>query len=84
MWKGGVRSFFGADICEAVLHEYVDRNIAHHLPQGLESILIRYAPIALVMDRFFHKLQTDSKLTNFPIGELAKLSNILKSSCSKS
>ncbi len=67
-----ITSFFGKDDWVAHLHEYLTGG-TRDTPPKIAAVIDRYAPIALVMDEFFQKLQKESKSTPYPAAQLEKL-----------
>jgi hypothetical protein len=53
-----------------ILQEYLDNKLGILSPT-LDRIIKRYAPIALVMDKFYRALRHESKTTLYPANELA-------------
>ncbi len=45
----------------------------NNAPASINTIINRYAPIALIMDEFFQKLQKESKSTPYPATQLEKI-----------
>lgn len=64
---------FGADNYEAILREYAVGKDSKALPPTVTRIILRYAPIAVVMNEFFRKIMTGSKKEPYPVNELDRL-----------
>ncbi len=60
----------------AILHEYAIGKGSPLLPI-IEEIIMRYAPIAVVMNQFFLKLKK-SKVTPYPTSELKRVCTVNK------
>ena len=67
-----ITSLFGKEHWEIRLREYLAGELGNVTP-AMNTIINRYAPIALLMDEFFQKLQKESKLTPYPAAQLEKL-----------
>jgi thiamine kinase-like enzyme len=67
-----ITSFFGKEHWEIRLREYLAGELSN-VPPAINTIIHRYAPIALLMDEFFQKLQKESKSTPYPATQLEKL-----------
>jgi serine/threonine protein kinase len=67
-----ITSFFGEEKWEVRLREYLAGELSE-APPVIAAMIKRYAPIALVMDEFFQKLQKESKSTPYPATQLKKL-----------
>lgn len=67
-----ITSLFGKDEWDIRRREYLAGELGNVAP-AIAAIIKRYAPIALVMDGFFQKLQKESKSTAYPAIQLKKL-----------
>lgn len=67
---------FGADNYESILHEYAAGKNSRTLSPSVARIILRYAPIAVVMGEFFRKLMTETKKEPYPSRELERLCEI--------
>ena len=67
-----VTTFFGKEQWELRLRELIasERDM---LPAGISTVLKRYAPIAIVLDDFFQKLNKEDKFALYPAMELERL-----------
>ena len=66
-------SLFGKEQWEIRLRgEYLAGELGN-TPPVIAVMIKRYAPIALLMDEFFQKLQKESKSTPYPAAQLEKL-----------
>lgn len=72
-----ISSLFGKDRCDVVLQEYADGKTPLLLPAALtpylSSIVKRYAPITLRMNKFFEALREKTKQEPYPSVELDQL-----------
>jgi serine/threonine protein kinase len=73
-----ITSLFGKEHWEIRLREYLAREL-NNVPAAINKIINRYAPIALLMDEFFQKLQKESKLTPYPATQVEKLLRTISS-----
>lgn len=67
-----VTHLFGKDRWEMRLKDYVSGKLPKLAP-SINDLIKQYAPIALVMDEFYRKLQKESKLTPYPTTHLENL-----------
>ena len=67
-----ITSLFGKEHWEIRLHKYLAGELSN-VPPAINTIINRYAPIALLMDEFFQKLQKQIKSTPYPATQLEKL-----------
>lgn len=67
-----ITSLFGKEHWEIRLREYLAGELGNVTP-AMNTIINRYAPIALLMDEFFQKLQKEIKSTPYPAAQLEKL-----------
>ncbi|MCD6045306.1 MAG: hypothetical protein K0R48_469 [Gammaproteobacteria bacterium] len=67
-----VTTHFGKEQWELRLREIIASKVAM-LPIGMSAILQRYAPIAMVLDDFFQKLNKEDKYARYPAVELERL-----------
>lgn len=67
-----ITSLFGKEHWEIRLREYLAGELGNVTP-AMNTIINRYAPIALLMDEFFQKLQKESKSTPYPATQFEKL-----------
>jgi hypothetical protein len=67
-----ITSLFGKERWHLRLREYLAGELSN-VPPGINTIINRYGPIALLMDDFFQKLQNESKSTSYPAAQLEKL-----------
>ncbi|MBS0290310.1 MAG: laccase domain-containing protein [Proteobacteria bacterium] len=67
-----ITTIFGKEQWEVELQKYAG-NQQNILSPPIDSIIKKYAPIALIMDEFFQQLQKNSKLTSYPVDSLEKL-----------
>jgi serine/threonine protein kinase len=67
-----ITSLLGKEHGEIRLREYLVGERSH-VPPAINTIINRYAPIALLMDEFFQTLQKESKSTPYPAAQLEKL-----------
>ena len=67
-----ITSLFGKEHWEIRLREYLAGEL-NNAPAAINTIINRYAPVALLMDEFFQKLQKESKSTPYPATQLEKL-----------
>ena len=67
-----ITSLFDKEHWEIRLREYLAGELGNVTP-AVNTIINRYAPIALLMDEFFQKLQKESKSTPYPAAQLEKL-----------
>lgn len=73
-----ITSLFGKENWEIRLREYLAGKLSH-VPTAINTIINRYAPMALLMDEFFQKLQKESKSTPYPATQLEKLLRTISS-----
>jgi thiamine kinase-like enzyme len=73
-----ITSLFGKEHWEIRLREYPTGELSK-APQIINTIINRYAPMALLMDEFFQKLQKESKSTPYPATQLEKLLRAISS-----
>lgn len=73
-----ITSLFGKDNWEIRLREYLAGRIGN-VPPAINTIINRYAPIALLMDEFFQKLQFERKSTPYPATQIEKLLRTISS-----
>jgi hypothetical protein len=73
-----ITSLFGKEHWEIRLREYLLGELSN-VPPAINTIINRYAPIALLMDEFFQKLQKESKSTPYPATQLEKLLRAISS-----
>ena len=73
-----ITSLFGKEHWEIRLCEYLVGELSN-VPPAINTIINRYAPIALLMDEFFQKLQKESKSTPYPATQLEKLLRAISS-----
>ena len=67
-----ITSLFGKEHWEIRLREYLAGELSN-VPPAINTIINRYAPIALLMDEFFQKIQKENKSTPYPAAQLEKL-----------
>lgn len=67
-----VTTFFGKEQWELRLRELIASEM-DMLPAGISTVLKRYAPIAMVLDDFFKKLNKEDKFALYPAMELERL-----------
>lgn len=67
-----ITSLFGKEHWDICLREYLAGELSN-VPPAINTMINRYAPIALLMDEFFQKLQKESKSTPYPTTQLEKL-----------
>ena len=67
-----VTAFFGKEQWDLRLREIIASEV-DMLPSGMNATIKRYAPIALVLDDFFQKLNNVDKFTPYPAMELETL-----------
>lgn len=60
----------GADNFEPILHEYAAGKDSKTLHPTVAQIILRYAPIAVVMSEFFRKIKDENKKEPYPVKEL--------------
>lgn len=70
-----ITSLFGKDHWEIRLREYLAGELSN-VPPVIAAVIKRCAPMALLMDEFFQKLQKESKSTPYPASQLEKLLRI--------
>jgi hypothetical protein len=72
-----ISRLFGKDRCDEVLQEYAEGKTPLLLPSALtpylSSIVKRYAPITLKMNKFFEALREKTKQDPYPANELDQL-----------
>ncbi|MBI2792810.1 MAG: serine/threonine protein kinase [Gammaproteobacteria bacterium] len=69
-----VDTLFGEDNLNTILLEYATGIGARALGPAAASIITRYAPLAIVMNEFYRKLQTEARTTPYPpAAELERL-----------
>lgn len=73
-----ITSLFGKEHWEIRLREYLGGELSN-APPAINTIINRYAPIALLMDEFFQKLQKESKSTPYPATQVEKLLRTISS-----
>lgn len=73
-----ITTLFGKEHWEIRLHKYLAGELSNISP-AINTIINRYAPIALLMDEFFQKLQKESKSTPYPATQLEKLLRAISS-----
>lgn len=73
-----ITSLFGKEHWEIRLREYLAGELSN-APPAINTIINRYAPMALLMDEFFQKLQKESKSTPYPATQLEKLLRAISS-----
>ncbi|SPR13420.1 hypothetical protein [Orientia tsutsugamushi] len=71
-------SLFGKGHWEIRLREYLAGELSN-VPPAINTIINRYAPIALIMDEFFQKLQKKSKSNPYPATQVEKLLRTISS-----
>jgi hypothetical protein len=64
---------FGADSYEAILHKCAAGNGSETMLPSVARIILRYAPIAVVMSDFFRKIKTENKKELYPVSQLESL-----------
>lgn len=57
----------------ALVREFAEGGNPENLPEPASAIIRRHAPIAVVMNRFYRKLQTESRTTLYPVDEIKKV-----------
>lgn len=67
-----VTSYFGKENWELRLREYLEGRIGPRPPK-IATVIEKYAPIALLMDEFFQKLQKESKSSPYPVARLEEM-----------
>jgi len=67
-----ITSLFGKDKWEVRLAEYLAGELGQVAP-AIDEVIQRYAPMALIMDDFFQKLQKESKSTPYPAARIEQL-----------
>ncbi len=67
-----VTTFFGKEQWELRLREIIASEV-DMLPAGMNATLKRYAPIAMILDDFFKKLNKEDKFAPYPAMELERL-----------
>jgi hypothetical protein len=67
-----ITSLFGKEQWEIRLREYLAGEL-DNTPPTIAAVIKQYAPIALLMDEFFQKLQKESKSTPYHAAQLEKL-----------
>lgn len=67
-----VTTFFGKEQWELRLREIMASEV-DMLPAGMSTILKRYAPIAIVLNDFFQRLNKEDKFAAYPAMELERL-----------
>lgn len=67
-----ITSLFGKEHWEMRLREYLAGEL-NNIPPAINTIINRYASIALLMDGFFQKLQKESKSTPYTATQIEKL-----------
>jgi hypothetical protein len=73
-----ITSHFGKEHWEIRLREYLAGDLGK-VPPSINTIINRYAPMALLMDEFFQKLQKESKSTPYPATQVEKLLRTISS-----
>jgi serine/threonine protein kinase len=73
-----ITSLFGKDHFEIRLREYLVGEFSK-APPVINTIINRYAPMALLMDEFFQKLQKENKSTPYPARQVEKLLRTISS-----
>ena len=73
-----ITSLFGKEHWEIRLREYLTGELSK-APPAINTIINRYAPIALLMDEFFQKLQKENKSTPYPARQVEKLLRTISS-----
>lgn len=73
-----ITSLFGKEHWGIRLREYLVGELSN-VPPAINTIINRYAPIALLMDEFFQKLQKESKSTPYPATQVEKLLRAISS-----
>lgn len=73
-----ITSLFGKEHWEIRLREYLTGELSK-APPAINTIINRYAPIALLMDEFFQKLQFDRKSTPYPATQVEELLRTISS-----
>lgn len=73
-----ITSLFDKEHWEIRLREYLAGELSK-APPAINTIINRYAPMALLMDEFFQKLQKESKSTPYPTTQLEKLLRTISS-----
>jgi hypothetical protein len=64
---------FGEENWWGILHEYASGTVQEILPPGISAIIVRYAPICIVMTNFFEQLKLAPASTPYPVDELERL-----------
>ncbi|MDX2049588.1 MAG: hypothetical protein SFT93_00190 [Rickettsiaceae bacterium] len=72
-----ITSVFGKEHFEIRLREYLAGELNN--VSAINTIINRYAPIALLMDEFFQKLQFERKSTPYPATQVEKLLRTISS-----
>jgi hypothetical protein len=67
---------FGIENYDAILYEYATGK-GRPLSPAIETIVMRYLPIAVVMHEFFQKLK-ESSTTPYPVEELERVCALTK------
>lgn len=67
-----ITSLFGREHWEIRLREYLAGEL-NNVPPAINTIINRYAPMALLMNEFFQQLQKESKSTPYPATQVEKL-----------
>ena len=73
-----ITSLFGKEHWEIRLREYLAGELSN-APPAINTIINRYAPMALLMDEFFQKLQKENKSTPYPARQVEKLLRTISS-----
>ena len=60
----------GDESRDSLLTEYATGQATKSLDHSIASIMQRYAPVAIVMNRFYRKFQIESRTAQFPAAEL--------------
>jgi hypothetical protein len=67
-----ITSKFGRENWIASMRKFIEKN-NNDLPPAAHKLIMKYAPIALVMDKFYRNLQSVSKKTPYPQAELEQI-----------
>lgn len=62
----------------AMLHEYAKGNVQKTLPPAISEVIVRYAPICIVMTNFFEQLKLAPASTPYPVDALERLCDGIK------
>jgi hypothetical protein len=76
-----VKAFAGASDRDEYLRRCVEGREPRDLPPAAAAILRRYAPVALVANRFYGRLQRESRTVEYPAEQIEALCASIRGTC---